>query len=213
MKKSLSIIALIGVIFLCKITAFAGDIAESLLNDDGALLFFGEVISYDSTDNIIIVLPTQKIKGDINIDAEQAYENGIFVGKDDFIPDDGKIYLMAYCDGNNPLYVFHITNTDTETLAIEGIEGLGMWERMQEYLNDGLYEQKEIERLSRVTNVATAPSITTAESELTLAPAPANIEETKSINNWLYGSIIVVIGIIISGIVIYLRKFRDATGS
>lgn len=208
MKKFIYTLMLIVAIFICEITVSAGDIPEAILHDDSALLFFGEVLSYDKTYNNITVLPTQNIKGDVNIDMEQTYDNGILQGIEDYDLSNGEIYLMAYINNDNPLYVFRITNTDTKTLKIEGIAGLNMWERMQEYLNDGMYEQKETERLLRTKGLnSTSESI----SESTLTPAPittdtstTDINEKDVTNYWLYGSGVLAI-VVVASVLIYWR--------
>lgn len=190
----------------CSITALAGDIPESLLSQDKALLFFGEVVSYSAADNHITVLPTKKIKGDVNIETSQIYKSVLLVGKDGFIPIEGEIYLMGYTDENNPLYLFSTTGEDTKTLKIEGIAGFDMWQRMQEYLNDGLYEKKEIERLERIKETSTF-----SESVTTSVPSSKPLQtsttfQQASINYWLYSLIGAIIFVVI---VIYLRNKKN----
>jgi len=155
-KKAICIISICVLVFLRGIPVFAGDVPESLLYDDKALLFWGEVISYTKNDasgkNTISVLPKQKIKGDVRIDEEQAYPYCEPIGA--FMPVKGKLYLMSYYDENNPLYVYLTTSTDLKTLKIKGIYGNAMMARFQEYLNAGEYEKKELERLDRLERLA-----------------------------------------------------------
>ena len=56
-------------------TALAGDIPESLIWNDEAQIFFGEVIDYypDKDEPSISVSPVKKIKGDVNIGSKQTY--------------------------------------------------------------------------------------------------------------------------------------------
>jgi len=160
-KKAICIIFIGVLVFLYGIPVLAGDVPECLLYDDKALLFWGEVISYNKKDasgkNTITVLPKQKIKGDVSIDEEQTYPYCEPVGN--FSPVKGERYLMSYYDENNPLYVYLTTGTDLKTLKIKGIYGNAMMARFQEYLNAGEYEKKESERLERLERLAQIKSI------------------------------------------------------
>lgn len=210
MKKTTFFILIIGLIFFCVITVLAGDVPEGLLSEDNAVLFFGEIVSYDATDKNITVLPTKKIKGDVSVDVSRIYKDVTFVGKDGFTPVEGEIYLMANYDGNNPLYVFRTTSDDTETLKIEGITGIDMWERMQKYLNEGAYEKKETERLERVNESTSSPELSpthipsiTPNLKPISESTSTNILQQDLTNYWWYGlfSVIIVVGLIV-----YLRN-------
>jgi hypothetical protein len=142
MKKF--VFALIIMVAFSTMTVFAGDIPESILGDDKALLFFGKVVSYNSANESLVVLPTQKIKGDVSIDKEETYSNIICFGA--FTPLEGETYLMGFYDENNPLYILEVTSTDVSTLKVKDNAG-GMGPRFQEYLNNGDYEQAESNRL------------------------------------------------------------------
>ena len=218
MKKIICLIVIFGIIFIFGTPALAGDIPEGIF-EDKALLFFGEVVSYNETDKTITVLPTQKIKGDVKINAVQSYEYGYPIGvyESGYFPVDGEIFLMSYYDEYNPLYVFRITSTDTKTLEIEGITGDSMWAIIQTYLNEGVYEQKESERLTqeeerltRLNESTPSPEPTpTPETAPARAPLPVASQEpadtsAKSIADyWPFG----LLGIaIIGGVVLYLIR-------
>ena len=71
-KKLISLIF----IFLLAInlnTAFAGDTTGVFMDGESAV-FFGKVLSYDKATKNVAVIPTQKIKGDVEIGCEQTYE-------------------------------------------------------------------------------------------------------------------------------------------
>jgi len=195
---------MVGIIFLLGTNVLAGDVPESLF-EDKALLFFGELISYDEHALSITITPTLKIKGDVEIGIEQTYFIYEFIGN--ISPVEGEIFLMAYYDANNPLYVFRTTTTDTETLVIEGNARDTMWGSIQAYLNAGVYEQKEAERLSRINETASSqeptptPIIPTPVPVLT--PEPINDSSQDITNYWSYALILAVIAV---GIVIFLRK-------
>ena len=68
MKRLIALVAvLICMMMILPLTAFAGDIPESLLYEEGAQLFFGEVLSYhpDKENPDIEVSPVVGIKGNV----------------------------------------------------------------------------------------------------------------------------------------------------
>ena len=211
MRNLICSVAILGTIFLFEVPALAGDIPESLLYDGNALVFFGTVAAYNKDNETITVVPAQKIKGDVKTGAETTYKDTVLVGGDAVFPADGETYLMSYYDENNPLYVYRVTSTDTATLKIKGIKGQGMWERLQEYLNDGKYEEKEAERLALIELSASYnEALLTSASTETATPAPPIPDSTpEPINTrditdyWPYG---LAGAVIAAGFVIYLLK-------
>ena len=185
MKKLTCVVMVIGIVFLCGIiTVLAGEWPVLLCYDDEALIFFGEVLAYGSKnengfDNIT-VLPTQKIKGDMEIGIGITYKNINYPG---FILVRGETYLFTYY--RKCLDICRVTSTDTRTLEV--IEGtMSFQDTLQEYLNDGLYEQAESERLERKQ----------AQKQLVV--------------NILFGLIGCVVGTVITaGTAMYLRKRKE----
>lgn len=147
MKKLICLICIFVITILTTISVFAGDIPESLLWNDEAQLFFGEVISYypDNNEPSISVSPVKKIKGDLNIGSKQIYLKPNPIGGAKIVA--GNVYLFAYCNEANPLDIFEVTSYDTKSLKVKGIQG-DMWKRFEEYINNGEYEKAEQERLS-----------------------------------------------------------------
>ena len=148
MKKIISFIGIFAIILSMSMTALAGSIPEDLLHEDFAQIFFAEVVdTYDSYDGTpcIEVIPVNVIKGDVKIGTEQAivYKNPNTVG--DFRVKKGSVYLFTYLDENNPTDIFEVTSYDTSTLKLKNVEG-DMWERFNDYLNEGAYEMAEKER-------------------------------------------------------------------
>lgn len=141
MKKTVFIIF---VMLLFTVPVIAGSIPEDLLHEDFALVFFGELVSVGE-DNVE-VKPSKKIKGDINCDTKQVFLDPYFIKCE---PNIGKTYLFTYFDENNPVYIFKTTSTDTKTLEFEGIDKGSMFGRLQEYLNQGLFEEAESKRTEK----------------------------------------------------------------
>lgn len=113
-------------------TSIAGDIPESLLQKDYPV-YFGKVKEVSGQN--IIILPIQRIKGNVNIGREILYNDYAFTED----PDIGQIYLCGYFDSNNPLYIWEVDCYDTAMLTIRNTDNMS--KRMQQYLNDGLFEE------------------------------------------------------------------------
>ena len=180
MKKLISIIIMLIALFVCTVTVFAGSWPEDLLGSDEALIFFGEVVSYDA-DQTITVLPIRKIKGDVDFRAEQTYKDGTAIGNGVTIKAK-KTYLMAYFDENNPLYVFETidgyADAEVKAIKIKGIAGMDMWDRFQEYLTDGKYEQAEADRLFK----SGEPNLS---STINTTPQNGRTESSNAKYGWL----------------------------
>lgn len=149
MKKIIGFIGIITVMLLMSLTAFAGSIPEDLMNEDNAKIFFAEIVSYSDTGETLKLeySATKKIKGDVELETiTEAYRPNL-VG--DFNVEIGKEYLFTYFDKNNDTDIFDVTSTDTATLKLKNTTG-DMWERFEEYLNDGKYEDAEAEREDRL---------------------------------------------------------------
>jgi len=148
MKKIIGLISIIAITLLMSITALAGSIPEDLLHSDDAQIFFAEVVNeYQPNGDkpYIEVLPVKVIKGDVNVGKDRVivYYNPNTVG--DFKVKEGNVYLFTYFDENNPTDIFEVTSYDTSTLKLKNVEG-DMWERFNDYLNEGAYEMAEKER-------------------------------------------------------------------
>ena len=142
-KKIIGILVMV-VILMVRFTAFAGDVPEGLLSEDGAKVFFAEIVSYNHLGNgDIQVIPHKTIKGDVNEFEVMSFKQTSIVGN--FIPMNKNVYLFAYFDENNPVYIFNATSYDTKTLKLEGAEG-DMWKRMEAYLNEGKFEEADAVR-------------------------------------------------------------------
>lgn len=150
MKKTAMLCYMVLLLMILGISVQAGSVPEDLLYYDGAKVFFGEVVkSYD--DGSMAVSPVKKIKGDVRIGSKQNYDNVCVVG--DFKVKDANVYLFAYYDDVNPVYMFSVTGYDTKTLRLKHAEG-SMWDRIEKYLNDGEFEKAEKERIDKVNSEA-----------------------------------------------------------
>lgn len=143
MKKWLAaILALLCVLPVLPLTAFAGDIPESLL-EEGARIFFAEVLSYhpDKDNPDIEVSPVAVVKGDVQAGTKQIYYRPNPLG---FTPRVGKVYLFTYFHEVNPTDIFEVTTYNTRTLKLRHVRG-DMWRRFERYLNRGEYGEARVE--------------------------------------------------------------------
>lgn len=168
-KKIISVL-IMCIILVMPFAAFAGDVPEGLLSEDGAKVFFGELINLDK--NEVEVSPFKVIKGDMDEREWVTFSEPCVVG--DFKPLKKNIYLFAYFDDNNPIYIFNADSYDTKTVKLKGIEG-EMWERMQKYLNEGKFEEADARRLD-----AKNETIKLTGEKITLADF-LNIDNTQDI--------------------------------
>lgn len=203
----LSLVTFLSVSAVC----FAGDIPETLLGDDESQVYFGEVKSVDGTN--ITVIQFQNIKGEFSEGSEISYTDFDFTPS----PIVGEVYLCGYIDKNNPLYLWEVTSLDTKQLKLTST--IEMSKRMQEYLNDGKFEEKEEERLLKLAVNKDAESTTeeTKTTDVLVSNAdrgePQNID--AQVNNNFY--IIIITGVILIGVVGILmflwKKQKNSTSS
>ncbi|HWQ74201.1 MAG TPA: hypothetical protein VN441_02685 [Syntrophomonas sp.] len=199
MKKLLSFIVGIFILLSLSTVCYAGSIPEDLLYDDSAQVYFGEVKNVDG-DNISVI-QRKNIKGDFTQDRELTYKGFTFTNS----PEIGATYLCGYFDENNPLYVWDVTSLDTQTLTIKNTDDLS--KRMQEYLNDGKFDEKEKERLES----------SDAKDDVALSanePATTIIDENKdqthndSDTGNSYWIILILCAALLIGIIFFLRTKR-----
>lgn len=145
MKKIISLVGIVAIMLSMTLTAFAGSIPEDLLHSDEAQIFFAEVLAYhpDKENPDIEVSPVKVIKGDVKTGTKQIYYKPNPYGNLDVKA--GNVYLFTYYDENNTTDIFDVTSYDTSTLKLKNVSG-DMWERFEQYLNDGKYEKAEQER-------------------------------------------------------------------
>ena len=147
MKKVVSI--LIALLALST-TVFAGDVPEALLYEDGAKVFIGTVENY-TTKNIpaspytiidkIEVIPTEKIKGEVEIGKKETYQKC----HSSLTLEPNTEYLFGYFDENN-FYIYEIEEKDEKHIKLIGSDDHDMTQRLEDYLNDGTFALAEHER-------------------------------------------------------------------
>lgn len=188
MKKLLICVFSIAVLLFTTIACYAGDIPETLLFCDSCQVYFGEVKSIE--DDTITVIQKQNIKGDFLENREITYQEFAFT----ISPEIGETYLCGYFDENNPLYIWEVTSLEPKTLKIENTDDMS--KRMQEYLNDGKFEEKEAERLSEIKSNSDVESNTMNQDD-----DGVPFDKTAF-------AILIFSGIILIGIVVFIWRKR-----
>ncbi|MBR2472110.1 MAG: hypothetical protein IKB55_05450 [Clostridia bacterium] len=147
MKK---IICLILILLIVSVTAFAGSIPEDLLSQEDSKLFVGKVQEYTilETPNApyfdigsITVVPTEKIKGDVEIGKAQTYNRCSSEVK----PVLDTEYLFAYFDEIN-FYLYEIKERNGNKFSLKNSR-FPMVKRLEDNLNNGIYAEAEKERI------------------------------------------------------------------
>lgn len=205
MKKYISIMFILIACLLMAVPAYAGSIPEDLLSEDFAQVYFGEIksVTPNGEDSTVTIVQKQNIKGEFTTDKEYVYNDIGFFASDTPEPEVGKIYLCGYFDENNPVYIWETSSLDTKTLKILNKTGGGMEERLEEYLNLGLFDEAEQKRLEKVgTKEAVSVGVIGG------ADGPTAVYVTSGVNIWLLlavGGLFILFAAVI-GIYIHKQK-------
>ncbi len=187
MKKIISLIGVIAILFTMSVSVFAGDVPEELLNTDTAKVFIGTVENFTEKTiagssqvyiETVDVIPTEKIKGEVEIGAKETYT------RCDSVLDlqKGKEYLFGYIDENN-FYIYEILSKDKKMINLADAKKYDMALRLENYLNDGSFEKAEQERLAK-TEQSTQPD-NSSTSVIDGANEPTDIAVKSNVNVWL----------------------------
>ncbi len=153
MKKFILSGCILVLTFLSNFSVFAGSIPEDMLSDDKAQMFFAKLVSYSPNDDgetKANLIPTKIIKGDVKLGESLWYDKSTKCG--DFTVKIGDEYLFLYYDEHNPTYFLKTSTQDTKTLKFQGTNG-DMWKRLEQYLNEGKFEEAEIKRKQSINQL------------------------------------------------------------
>ena len=125
------------------VSVFAGSIPESLLGEDGAEVFIGRVedVKFKEEIDTVDVIPTVKIKGEVEIGKKETYTRYDSV----LMLEKGKEYLFGYIDENN-FYAYEIKSRDEKSIKLVDSDKYDMTKRLEDYLNEGAFAMAEQER-------------------------------------------------------------------
>lgn len=154
MKK---IFCLMLILLIISVTAFAGSIPEDLISQADSKLFVGKVEEFTiiETPNApyfdigsITVVPTEKIKGDVEIGKSQTYNRCSSEVKE-LLPDTE--YLFAYFDEIN-FYLYEIEERNGDKFSLKNSR-FPMVQRLEDNLNNGYYAEAERERIETAASL------------------------------------------------------------
>lgn len=150
MKKLICLLCVFVVMLTMTITVFAGSIPEDLLHSDDAKLYIGTVEGFSYKEipsspyikiTALAVKPIEYIKGEVEIGKTITYKDtNIYMNLVE-----GKDYLIAYLDQHN-IYAYEIKSKTNDKITLVDSNDYDMVQRLEEYLNDGLYADAEKER-------------------------------------------------------------------
>ena len=202
MKKLVSLLGVIAILLTMSVSVFAGDVPESLIYEDTAKVFLGTVENHSRKDipsapyteiDSIEVVPTEKIKGDVEIGVKQTFTR--CYSTIEFKPD--VEYLFGWFDNEN-VYIYEIESREGNQFKLVGSDGANMTKRLEDGLNNGLYEKAEQDRLAKIEQ-STQPD-TSSTSVIGGADEPTDIVVKSNVNVWL----VVGIGALVLALVVLL---------
>ena len=135
-------------------SVFAGDVPEGLLREESSMVFIGTIENYKIEEipsapytriASVEVIPTKKIKGEVEVGIKQIYENS---HSSPDVKSDVE-YLFGCFDENN-IYIYEIDLKDEAYISLVGSDKHDMTKRLEKYLNDGSFEKAEKERLDEI---------------------------------------------------------------
>ncbi len=200
MKRVICFLCMI-ILLSMSITALAGSVPEDLLHSDDAQIFFAEVVYYhpDKENPDIEFSPVMTVKGDVKIGSKQIAHHFNTVG--DFDIKVGNVYLFTYFDEHNPTDIFQVENNDISGIKLINVTG-DMWERFEEYLNEGRYFEAEQERRQRLG----LPLL--IDNPIAMGNLP--FLETSHAEHVILGALIgAMSGAVVGGIIGYLIKKKQ----
>ena len=149
MKKLVSILIVISVLLLSCLPVLAGDIPEALSYEDDAKVFLGTLLEFSDSQEEnrsdvkeITVIPVLKIKGDVDVSVEQTYAKCYFPKA---TPKQGAEYFFG-CLPGNAVYAYEVESRTDDKITLHITDEFS--ERIQDYLDEGLYERAEIARVN-----------------------------------------------------------------
>lgn len=198
MKRLISLIGVIAILLTMSVSVFAGDIVTPLMTQDNAQVYFGEVKAI--TDSAVTIIQKKNVKGEFKHDIEYEYERKDFTTRKEI--ETGKVYLCAVSETRDNLMLWEVTSTDTKTLKVLGDDAFAGV--MQQYINEGMFEKAESERLAKIEQ-STQPD-TSSTSVIGGADEPTDIVVKSNVNVWL----IVGAGALVLALIVFLvlRKKR-----
>lgn len=192
MKKLLSLLGVMAILLTMLVSVFAGDIVTPLMTQDNAQVYFGEVKAL--TDSTVTIIQKKNVKGEFKQDVEYEYERKDFTTRKEL--ETGKVYLCAVSETRDNLMLWEVTSTDTKTLKVLGDDAFAGV--MQQYINEGMFEKAESERLAKIEQ-STQPD-TSSTSVIGGADEPTNIVVKSNVNIWLVvglGALVLLLVIVI----------------
>lgn len=162
MKRALFVFSLL-VLCIFSFTSFAGSIDTELLHDDASLVFIGKVDDYIVTDTeddypnteySLTVTPSKKIKGEVtadkpmDFDKVDTYNLKLIKGTDYFFGYTKNELYIWELDSYDNLFDWERDNYTKDSIILKERHNDTVSQGVQEFLNGGIFERAEEERLT-----------------------------------------------------------------
>ncbi len=128
-------------------TVSAGSIPEDLLHEENAQVFISTMADSESSENTISVIPTEKIKGDVEI-GKVIQVSSHYAPK--LKPDTE--YLVGIF-GNKQCYIYEVKSRSGSQIKLADADRYDMTKRLEDYLNDGSFARAESLRANSESHV------------------------------------------------------------
>ncbi len=149
MKKYICFICTVILSLSLAVPVMAGDIPEALSYEDDAKVFIGTLLNFtnspvgnSSDEKDVTVLPTLKIKGEVEVGVDDTYECCYFVKT---TPQKGAEYFFGWLS-NTEVYAYEVKSRTDDKITLHVTDEFS--ERIQNYLDEGLYKQAETARVN-----------------------------------------------------------------
>lgn len=147
--KKLIVGFVVAFLLLSCLPVWAGDIPEALSYEDDAKVFIGTLLAFsdskleNSADAMeVTILPTLKLKGDVAVGADDTYECCYFVKTK---PKEDTEYFFGWLS-NTCVYAYEVKSRTEDKITLHITDEFS--QRIQNYLDEGLYQQAEIARVN-----------------------------------------------------------------
>lgn len=156
-------ISIIALLLLSVPASYADDRANILLRDKSSKMFFGELA--ENQGDSVVIKPIYNVKGEFDPDTLIQVPIDCCDVISGRTAETGKLYLCGLSSDRQNLYLWEFDTMDTSTIKLNAADSFSM--EIQEYLNQGLFDKAEQDRLYQI-HLQSRPKVSAA------APAQSN---------------------------------------
>lgn len=200
MKKLFLLV--IALLLLSAPASYAGDMDNDLLRNDQSKMFFGEL-----TENaeFVVIKPIYNIKGEFDQDkmVRVLKQNCDIMGGQTAVT--GKIYLCGLFSSQTDLCLWEFDTMDTSVIKLNATDCFS--KKIQEYLNTGLFDKAEQDRLYKIhlyNRPKPSPSLLQPSGEMITLPSEPAQKQSKTVSvPWAAA---ICAGVAIAAVVLIIKR-------